>query len=303
MEKIVIFYKYVHIEYPKRILKWQNAICQKLELKGRIILANEGINATLGGKKAALDCYISLMTSHQLFDNIDFKESDGNATSFPRLQIKIKSEIVNLGLDPKKICADNGGTHLSPAQAHERISNKSDNFVIFDARNACESAIGRFTGAITPDIAHFRDLPTYIDTHMEQFKDKEVLMYCTAGIRCERASAYLKSKNIAQQVYQLTGGIQRYIQQFPNGFFRGKNYVFDGRIAVPATQDIIGTCALCASPCDEYTNCLYAACNKHFISCSSCLNSLKNCCSRLCYDMIYQHNAPQRPPFQKTLLR
>ncbi|HXW86214.1 MAG TPA: rhodanese-like domain-containing protein [Candidatus Bathyarchaeia archaeon] len=300
MEKIIIFYKYIFIEYPKRILKWQTKVCQDLHLTGRIILAHEGINGTLAGTETALAHYKTLMEKHSLFAAIDFKESVGNANHFPRLRIKIKPEIVNLGQCTEKISATNGGTHLSPTQAHALIAQKNDTVVIFDARNACESAIGRFDGAITPDIAHFRDLPAYIDTHLDLFKDKEVLMYCTAGIRCERASAYLNTKNVAKKVYQLTGGIQRYTQQFPHGFFRGKNYVFDGRVVMPVTADIMATCAICSAPCDDYTNCLHASCNKHFIGCISCLQHLKNCCSTHCYTMIYHHNAPQRPPLHKN---
>ena len=151
-----------------------------------------------------------------------------------------------------------------------------------------------------PDINHFRELPEYIDTHLDQFKDKQVLMYCTGGIRCERASAYLKSKNIAKQVYQIEGGIHRYVEQYPDGFFRGKNYVFDNRITLKVTDDILGTCLICTTLCDNYTNCLNAKCNKHFICCDPCLNKLNNTCNTVCHDFVGHNKVNKRPTLKKV---
>lgn len=295
MGTIILFYKYVDIEIPGKIVKWQQKLCQRLGLKGRVIIATEGINGTLGGSADKINEYKVAMSEHPLFADIDFKESPGADDYFPRLRIVPKNEIVRLNIDPRQLKASDGGTHLDPMQAHQLIAQKSDDLVILDCRNTFESKVGAFEGAIRPQVDHFRDFPAYVDQHAELFKDKQVLMYCTGGVRCERGSAYIKSKGIAKEVYQIRGGIHRYIEQFPQGFFRGKNYVFDGRIAVRVTGDILANCSLCQKPCDDYQNCLHAACNKHYIACTECVEKYQNTCSQSCYDAIYLHNAPKRP--------
>lgn len=295
MNTIILFYKYVHIPVPKQILVWQKSLCRELGLKGRVIIASEGINATVGGLHENIEKYKAAMTAHALFGHIDFKESNATHDHFPRLRIVVKNEIVNLGLDPSYATADQAGTHLEPAQAHALMAQKPNDLIIIDCRNPYESAIGTIPGAIIPDIAHFRDFPAYIDKKADDLKDKQVLMYCTGGIRCERASAYVKLKGIAKEVFHIKGGIHRYVEQFPNGFFKGKNYVFDGRVAVKVTDDILGSCSLCKVACDDYSNCLRAACNKHFIGCKACIAQYGNTCSRTCYDLITIHHAPKRP--------
>ena len=300
MGKIILFYKYISLEFPKRIQKWQERLCTDLNLKGRIIIAHEGINGTLGGSVQSIEEYKNALSNHDLFKNIDFKESDGNHNCFPRLQIRVKNEIVNFGVDPMLITAHNAGTHLTPAQTHELISKNSDNLVILDARNIYESHVGAFKNALKPPINYFRQLPDYIDKNIEQFAHKDVLMYCTGGIRCERASAYLKSKNVTQNVYQIEGGIHRYIEQYPKGFFEGKNYVFDNRLAMKANDTIVGSCFLCSAHNDDYYNCLNASCNKHFVCCTICLEQYKNTCSGLCFDLVYTKHVPQRPLFTRV---
>lgn len=297
MNKIILFYKYIEIQYPKRIAKWQHKLCTELGLTGRIIIAHEGVNITLGGSQESLDRYKQLMTENPLFDNIDFKESPGGAECFPRLSIKIKREIVHLGIDPEKLTVKDGGIHLKPTQAHELMKTAPKDLIIFDTRNSYEWKIGTFLNAIKPNIQTFKELPEFIDSHEDLFKDKQVLMFCTGGVRCERATAYLKTKGIAKEVYQIEGGIQRYAEQFPDGFFRGKNYVFDGRVAVSINNDILAHCELCTEPCDIYHNCLHARCNKHFIGCSHCVSTFQQCCSKECFDAIKQ-GAPKRPEFK-----
>ncbi len=302
MGKIILFYKYVTISYPDQIRKWQHRLCKELKLTGRIIIAHEGINGTLGGETDALERYKQEMQNHIFFTSIDFKESPGAQDYFPRLRIVVKNEITCLGLDTKKIRAEMGGEHLTPAKSHELLSNPPKDLVILDTRNEYESRIGAFNNAIKADIQYFRELPNYIDEHLETFKDKEVLMYCTGGIRCERASAYLKSKNVAKKVYQIEGGIHRYVEQFPEGFFRGKNYVFDGRIAVNVNNDILTTCEHCLKPFDEFTNCLNASCNKKFISCPNCIEVFNNTCCQKCCTLVAKKLVPIRVKPNKIVL-
>ncbi len=300
MGKILLFYKYIHIPYPKRILKWQQKVCADLQLRGRILLAHEGINGTVGGEETAVALYIDIMRNHSLFSDIDFKESFGDADYFPRMEIKVKDEVVHLGIDPEKLTVKEGGRHVTPDEAHELMRNRSADLVILDARNQFESRIGAFAGSIIPPIDHFRELPHFIDENIDLFKDKKVLMYCTGGIRCERASAYLQSKGIAKEVMQLQGGIIRYTEQYPEGFFKGKNYVFDRRIAVRVTKDVLSRCDLCPAACDDYTNCFNAECNNQFIACGTCIVAFANTCSSLCHELLTSGKVKVRPPFAKV---
>ncbi len=300
MGTIILFYKYISIDDPHGVMRWQQKLTSELGLKGRIILAREGINGTLGGDTERIEQYKNLMLDHPLFTNIDFKEAPGNESAFIKMRIVVKKEIVRMDLDPQQCKAADGGIHLKPRDAHTMISEKPTNLVLLDARNSYESRIGTFAGAITPNIYHFRDLPAYIDNNLEQFKDKKVVMFCTGGIRCERASAYLKSKGVTQEVYQIEGGIHRYIEQFPNGHFRGKNYVFDGRLSVKVTDDILGSCALCGKAYDEYNNCMNASCNKHFIGCPPCIIKYAATCSQKCQELLSTNQVHQRPPRMKV---
>lgn len=286
MNTILLFYKYVSIEYPKQIQKWLAQLCADFGFKGRILLGTEGINATIGGSIEHIERFKKIVNAHPLFGGIDFKESEGCAEDFPRMQIKIRKEIVTLGIDPQDLTVKDGGKHLTPAQTHALIAEKPENLVILDARNAAEWKIGAFEGAIKPNIDHFREFPDYINTHADQFEGKQVLMYCTGGIRCERASAYVKKHTKAADVYQIEGGIHRYAEQFPDGYFRGKNYVFDGRVGVRVNNDILAQCELCQKPCDDYANCRNAECNKHYICCDGCLDTYNYTCSTTCKELV-----------------
>jgi predicted sulfurtransferase len=286
MGKILLFYKYIDISDPAALVNEQRAFCESLGLKGRILIAKEGINGTIGGTQEATTAYSNALKSHTLFHDIDIKESDGSADYFPRLQVTHKKTIVNFGVDPDKISAKDAGIALSPEEAHSLLQTKPNDLVIFDARNNYESKVGSFTGALHPDIDHFRELPQYFDEHLDLFKNKKVLMFCTGGIRCERATAYLKLKNVAAQVYHIRGGIHRYIEQYPEGFFRGKNYVFDGRVSQQITADVLAQCEECKQPYDEYSNCINAECNKQIIVCPECVTVHHNTCSPYCMKLV-----------------
>ncbi len=293
MGKILLYYKYIDIQYPEQIRKWQYKVCESLNLKGRILIATEGINGTVGGSDENINKYIQAMNNHPLFDGIDFKISEGDENYFPRLRIAVRPEIVRLGID-QAIKAKDGGIHLTPQQTHDLLNNKPQDLVLLDTRNSYESRVGTFENAIIPNTQTFREFPDYVDNNLEQFKDKQVLMFCTGGIRCERASAYLKSKGVTKEVYQIQGGIHRYVEQFPDGFFRGKNYVFDGRITTKINDDVLGSCHICKVQCDEYTNCLNASCNLQFTACQPCIEKLGNSCSTQCLELIQTKQVPVR---------
>lgn len=296
-QQILLYYKYVHLENPETVKNWQLVLCKKLNLVGRIIIATEGINGTLSGSVEATNQYVEAMQHDERFADIDFKKTvvDGNDEYFPKLRVVIKNEIVHLGLDKEQFSVAHGAQHLTPAQTHALLEKNPDDLVILDGRNLYEARVGKFTNAIVPPIDYARNFADYIDENAELFRDKEVLMYCTGGVRCERKSAYLSAKNVAKKVYQIEGGIHRYVEQFPNGFFRGKNYVFDGRVTVPVNDDILSTCDLCPTACDEYTNCQNARCNNQFIACKPCLEKYTNCCSPTCHELLSQGKVPARP--------
>ncbi len=294
MSKILLYYKYVDIQYPEQIRKWQHALCQSLDLKGRIILAHEGINGTVGGSDESIQRYIEAMKAHPLFSDIDFKASEGGAENFPRLRVVVKKEIVRLDLDTTEYSPKNGGIYLTPEQAHTFLNEQPKDLVALDVRNWYESQVGTFKNAIIPNTKTFREFPAYVDQNVEQFKDKKVLMFCTGGVRCERASAYLKSKGITKEVYHIQGGIHRYVEQFPDGHFRGKNYVFDARITAKVNNDVLATCTYCSIACDDYINCINAPCNKQFIVCASCLPSSGSACSAECRTAVESKAVPIR---------
>ena len=303
MGKIIIFYKYIDIKNPEALVKEQRSLCQSLDLKGRILIAHEGINATLGGPDEAIEQYKNNLRTHALLADVDIKETLGEADHFPKLKVIFKKEIVCLRLDPQEVNAKDAGEALTPQEVHALMEESPQDLVILDARNKYESRIGAFKNAITPDINNFRDFPEYIDRNLEQFKDKQVLMYCTAGVRCERATAYLKKKHVAKAVYQIKGGIHRYIEAFPDGFFRGKNYVFDGRVSHPVTHEVLAACEHCHIPYDDYSNCINAECNKQIIVCPACIEVYHNTCSQRCLDLVHASEVNIRTLPHKILIR
>ncbi len=299
MGKILIYYKYIDIEKPSIEVAAQKKLCRELGLTGRIYIAREGINGTVGGSFEATERYKEAMRSHPLFFDADFKESDGGTDYFPRLQVTAKDQAVNFGVDPQEVSARDAGIHLSAEEAHALMTANPDDLVILDARNDYEWRVGAFTHAVRPPISNFRDLPEYLDTHLDQFKGKRVLMYCTSGIRCERATAYLKKKQVAQEVFQIRGGIQRYTEKYPDGHFRGKNYVFDARVTEKITDDILAECDHCKKPNDDYTNCINAQCNKQLISCPDCIGVYQNTCSDRCAELVKNGEVQIRYIFRK----
>jgi predicted sulfurtransferase len=299
MGKILLFYKYVTVKKPSDEVKEQKKICSELGLTGRILIAQEGINGTVGGTDETTNRYKDYLNAHATFCDMDIKESEGGAEYFPRLRVCAKSTIVNLGIDPKELTAEDRGTYLSPEEAHALITQNPAELMLFDARNDFEWRVGTFRGAHTPSISNFRDLPQYIDEHADEFKDKRVLMFCTGGIRCERATAYLKNKQVAQEVFHIKGGIQRYIEAYPDGYFRGKNYVFDSRVTARVTEDILAHCDLCKKPYDDYSNCINAQCNKHIIICPDCVDNYHNTCSERCAELVKTGKVPIRRIPQK----
>jgi UPF0176 protein len=235
MQKVILFYKFVPLTDPEAIKFWQQALCQRLNLKGRIIIAGHGINGTLGGDIKDLKAYVKNLKSYPSFKTVAFKWSDGRRSNFPKLSIKVKEEIVTFGaseeikVDEKGIVG--GGKHLKPRQVHELFKQRGEDVVFFDGRNAYEAAVGKFKNAVVPSVRHSRDFPHELDDpKYDPIKDKPVVTYCTGGIRCEVLSMLMKKRGF-KEVYQIDGGIVKYGEEYKDdGLWEGSLYVFDDRL-------------------------------------------------------------------------
>ena len=280
---ILLYYKYTPIADPHELMRAQKSLCNQLHLKGRIIIAHEGINGTVSGTQEATDEYIATMHAIPAFADMEFKLGDDSSPAFPKMSIKVREEIVSLKA-PIQIDMAMTGTYLEPDQLHELLQTDPD-VVIVDARNNYESKIGKFKNAITPDIDNFRDWPKAVED-LEQFKDKKVVTYCTGGIRCEKASAYLRQQGF-KNVYQLHGGIIKYIEKHNEGF-DGHCYVFDKRISVKANDNIISVCEHCGIKTARYINCIDDICHRQFVCCETC--DEKN--QSYCHPTLHRAPAP-----------
>ncbi len=291
MEKIILYYKFAPVADPESVRLWQITLCDKLNLKGRIIVSNHGINGTLGGNIEDLKEYVKQTKAYKPFKGTKFKWSEGNKQDFPRLSVKVRDEIVTFGVadkikvDEKGIVG--GGKHISPAKLHELVKEKGEDVIFFDGRNGFESTIGKFKNAVTPDVEHTRDFPKEIKkSKYNKLKDKPVVTYCTGGIRCEVLSMLMKDAGF-KDVYQIDGGIVKYGEEYKDdGLWEGKLFVFDDRMDVNFSDKSkdIGECVDCKSNTSNYTNCANKACNKLILLCEKCSKKgLKHCatCKKL----------------------
>jgi UPF0176 protein len=258
---IILFYKYIPIADPSAFVESQKRLCASLGLKGRLLVAEEGVNGTLGGPKTAVNEYISALRGDARFSEIEIKVSAGSKNSFPRLTIKVRPEIVTLNSPIPLI--PNQDNHLSPADWKRTI--EEEEVVLVDVRNRYESAAGKFENAVECDIENFRDLPAYLEK-LDDLKSKKVLMYCTGGIRCEKASALFRYRGF-ENVFQLHGGIMNYQKEFGNEHWLGECFVFDQRMTVRVEENLvqIGRCAHTGLASSRFVNCQDDRCHTLFI--------------------------------------
>ena len=289
-ERITLsFYKYFKLGNPKVFRDHLFVTWSKLDILGRIYIANEGINAQLSVPKENINEFKETLQDIIPLNKIRLNFAlEHYSKSFLKLTIKIRKKIVADGLDDKTFDVTNIGKHLD-AENFNKMLNDS-NTVCIDMRNHYESEIGFFKGAIKPNVDTFRESLEIIDNELEKNgADKNYLMYCTGGIRCEKASAYLKHKGL-KNVYQLEGGIIEYSRQVKekklNNHFLGKNFVFDERRGERISDDIVSNCHQCGEPCDTHVNCSNEACHLLFIQCERCRQKMKSCCSDECMNII-----------------
>lgn len=282
---ILLYYKYVHVADPQQFMLDHRVLCERLGLKGRIIVAEEGLNGTVEGTTEATSEYMQVMHADPRFADMVFKLSEGTGCAFPKLSIKARQEIVSAHLGDEDVNPNQiTGKRLDPDVLDQWYDEGRD-FVVVDMRNDYELDVGYFEGTVMPGLKNFRDLPQVIEK-IKPFKDKTVVTVCTGGVRCEKASGYLVSKGFSD-VYQLEGGMATYMAQHPGKHFKGKLYVFDGRVVmgdgVEDPSRVVGKCRRCNGACEQYVNCKNQDCNLHFICCDTCRGDNKKWfCSDLC---------------------
>ncbi|MDG1713973.1 rhodanese-related sulfurtransferase [Lacinutrix sp.] len=282
------FYAYAQIGNPQQLrddlfIKWDS-----LDVLGRIYVAQEGINAQLSLPADNFEAFKNHLDSIPFLKGIRLNIAiEQDNMSFLKLKVKVRDKIVADGLNDDTFDVTNKGVHLSAKDFNEMLSNP--NTVCVDMRNHYESEIGHFDGAVTPDVDTFRESLDIIEADLREHKEeKNLLMYCTGGIRCEKASAYYKHKGF-KNVYQLEGGIIEYTRQVNaegiENKFIGKNFVFDDRRAEKISDHVIAKCHQCGNPFDVHTNCANDACHLLFLQCDTCKEEMNNCCSTTCKDI------------------
>jgi UPF0176 protein len=289
-ERITLsFYKYFKLGNPNLFRDHLFIVWSKLDVLGRIYVAKEGINAQLSIPKENYNKFQESLKSLTPLNEIRLNVAiEQYSKSFLKLTIKVREKIVADGLDDKSFDVTNIGDHLNAEQFNQMLNE--DNTVCIDMRNHYESEIGFFRRAIKPDVDTFRKSLQVIDDQLEKNgKDKNYLTYCTGGIRCEKASAYLKHKGI-QNVFQLEGGIIEYTRQVKQNKlennFLGKNFVFDERKSERISDEIVSSCHQCGAPADTHVNCTNEACHLLFIQCKNCQEKMNTCCSDDCNKTI-----------------
>ncbi len=286
----ISFYKYFKIENPqifrdKLFIEWND-----LEVLGRTYVSYEGINAQISVPAENFNSLKNQLDSISFLKDIRLNVAiEQNNKSFLKLKVKVRKKIVADGLNDETFDVTNKGVHLSAIEFNKMLEDP--NTVCVDMRNHYESEIGHFKGAVTPDVDTFRDSLDIIEEDLKDHKeDKNLLMYCTGGIRCEKASAYYKHKGF-KNVFQLEGGIIEYTRQVKSenleNKFLGKNFVFDHRKAERISDDIVSNCHQCGKPCDTHINCANEGCHLLFIQCEECAERTENTCSTECQEIIH----------------
>lgn len=286
-QKVILYYGFTPLEDPDAIRLWQRTLCETLSLKGRILISRHGINGTLGGGLDDLRRYVARTKEYPAFRDIDFKWSEGSADDFPRLRVRVRSEVVSFGSSDELVVdrrgVVGGGAHLAPHELHDLVDQRGDDVVFFDARNAFEAEIGRFRDAVVPDVRTTRDFTDVLDGgRYDHLKGKAVVTYCTGGVRCEVLSALMIRRGF-REVYQLDGGIVRYGEAFgDDGLWEGSLYLFDARMhhEFSDRSKVLGACERCAAPTSQYHNCANLACRKLILLCAECgLDNVATKCS------------------------
>lgn len=284
--QVILYYRFVKLHEPAEYAIYQQMLCEELNLRGRVTVAEEGINGTLSGTIEQTKAYMDEMHKDPLFAGMPFKVDTADHHMFPRLSVRVKDEIVvmraPIALDP----GEKTGERLSPREFLAELAR--EDVIVLDGRNDYEYDIGHFQGAIRPDVRYFRDFPKWLSENLHAAKDQRIITYCTGGIRCEKLTSYLLEEGY-ENVAQLDGGIIAYAQDpsTQGEAFAGKCYVFDERIAVPinlSDEQVVGRCYHCSKPCERYINCAYDPCHLQHLCCETCAAIYNGYCSTDCVE-------------------
>ncbi len=295
----ISFYKYAQIQDPQKFRDQLFIMWSNIGVVGRTYVASEGINAQISVPVNVLEQFRTELYTIDFLDQVRLNIAvDQNEAEFPflKLKVKVRDKILADGLDDQSFDVTKKGKHLSAEEFNQLTDDP--NTILIDFRNHYESEVGHFKGAITPDVDTFREsLPFIEDAYLKGNEDKNLVMYCTGGIRCEKASAWFKHRGF-EHVHQLEGGIINYANQCREAGienkFVGKNFVFDERRGERISDDIISVCHQCGAPADTHTNCENKACHLLFIQCDACKESMENCCSSECQDIIHMSEEEQK---------
>ncbi|MFT6996578.1 MAG: UPF0176 protein [Cryomorphaceae bacterium] len=292
----VSFYQYAKLDNPPFFRDYLFINWDKLGIFGRIYVAHEGINAQLSVPREKFEDFRDHLYNINFLNGVRLNVAiDDDGMSFYKLIIKVRPKILADGLNDETFDVTDKGKHLKAEEFNDLI--EKDDTILIDMRNHYETEVGHFKNAITPDVDTFRDSLPYILGNMKGLEDKNVVMYCTGGIRCEKASAWLKHQGFPN-VHQLEGGIIEYTRRanekgIDNNFV-GKNFVFDERMAEGITRDVIARCHQCGEPDDTHVNCLNKGCHTLFIQCSNCTEKYEGCCSTDCQEVILLSKVEQK---------
>lgn len=273
--QVLLFYKYVAIADPESLKGTYKALCEKHSLKGRTIVAHEGINGTLEGTLENTEAFVEEFLQDSRFSDMQIKRSAGDGDSFPKLSVKVREEIVGTRFPKEVDPTKKTGKYLKPEELRKWYEEDKD-FVVVDMRNSYEFESGHFKKSIDPGMTASRELPEKIEKIKEAVKDKTVLTVCTGGVRCEKMSAYLLHEGFdPEKVYQLDGGMHSYMEKYPGKDFRGTLFTFDDRLVMDfgGDREVIGKCKRCNATNEQYQNCANAECNMLFLICHNCMSS------------------------------
>ena len=280
MYQVLLYYCYSSITDPDAFRDEHHRLCLALNLRGRIIVASEGLNGTVSGTSENCAAYMAAVKADPRFVALEFKVDEVEGHTFQKLHVRVKPEIVHSSLRHVRP-HEKTGQHLSPAE-FKALKDRAD-VVVVDVRSDYEYNLGRFKNAVTLDIENFRDFPDRVE-RLKEFKDKKILTYCTGGVKCEKASAFLLEQGF-ENVYQLHGGIIKYGIEAGGEDFDGQCYVFDNRVAVDVNRvnpTVISRCHYCQQPSARLIDCANPHCNAHFPLCEACGNALQGGCSETC---------------------
>jgi len=275
---IILFYKFAKIDDPEGFAAGQREFCKKEGLLGKILVAREGINGSFSGTREQIEKYKKFLTSIEGFSDVTFKEETASFQPFRKLIVRVKKEIIRL---EREVDMGKRGKYITPEELLALYDSGGD-FIILDTRNSYESDVGRFRNALTLGIDSFREFPEALEGLRDK-KDRKIVTYCTGGIRCEKATAYMIGSGFTD-VYQLKDGIINFCQQYPDTVWEGKCFVFDDRLVsdIEAEGQVISRCAVCGESSDRYQNCRNPVCDDLVILCLKCSEENEGCCSHEC---------------------